>query len=167
MNKQIEEMAKDLEKIEKEQGHKLLNETLSYVNKNHRYNSKEDYLLAHKKTIYELTAEELIKQGYQKVDKDKDSVVLTKEEYERLKTYIAELEKQNFKLNVDSGFFKEENEHLAKDSYCAELNLQHITRELDNIRKETAKEILQQLNGHGTTYVKKWIKEQYGVEIKK
>lgn len=79
MNKQIEEMAKDLEEIEKEQGHKLLNETLLYVNKNHRYNLKEDYSLAHKKTIYELTAEELINLGYQKVDKD--SIILSKEQY--------------------------------------------------------------------------------------
>ena len=32
-------------------------------------------------------------------------------------------------------------------------------------RKDTAKEIYQQLQGHGTTYVKKWIKEHYGVEV--
>jgi myosin-crossreactive antigen len=33
-------------------------------------------------------------------------------------------------------------------------------------RKETAEKIYKQLQEHGTTYVKKWIKEQYGVEIK-
>ena len=32
--------------------------------------------------------------------------------------------------------------------------------------KETAEKIYRQLQGHGTTYVKKWIKEQFGVEIK-
>ena len=32
--------------------------------------------------------------------------------------------------------------------------------------KETAEKIYQQLQEHGTTYVKKWIKEQFGVEIK-
>ena len=31
--------------------------------------------------------------------------------------------------------------------------------------KDTAREILQELCGHGTTYVKKWIKERYGVEV--
>ena len=31
--------------------------------------------------------------------------------------------------------------------------------------KDTAKEIYQQLQGHGTTYVKKWIKERFGVEV--
>lgn len=33
-------------------------------------------------------------------------------------------------------------------------------------RKETAEKIYRELCGHGTTYVKKWIKKQYGVEIK-
>lgn len=32
-------------------------------------------------------------------------------------------------------------------------------------RKETAREIYQELQGHGTTYVKKWIKEHYAVEV--
>ena len=31
--------------------------------------------------------------------------------------------------------------------------------------KDTAKEIYNELCGHGTTYVKKWIKERYGVEV--
>lgn len=31
--------------------------------------------------------------------------------------------------------------------------------------KDTAKEIYRELNGHGTTYVKKWIKERYGLEV--
>lgn len=30
--------------------------------------------------------------------------------------------------------------------------------------KDAAREIYEQLCGHGTTYVKKWIKEQFGVE---
>lgn len=32
-------------------------------------------------------------------------------------------------------------------------------------KKETATEIYRQLMGHGTTYVKKWIKNKYGVEV--
>ena len=31
--------------------------------------------------------------------------------------------------------------------------------------KETAEKIYCELCGHGTTYVKKWIKKQFGVEI--
>ena len=34
-----------------------------------------------------------------------------------------------------------------------------------DIRKETAEAIYRQLMGHGTTYVKKWIKKNYGEEI--
>lgn len=32
--------------------------------------------------------------------------------------------------------------------------------------KETAEKIYRELQGHGTTYVKKWIEKQFGVEIK-
>ena len=35
----------------------------------------------------------------------------------------------------------------------------------EEVRKETAKEIYEQLQGHGTTLVKKWIKEKYSVEV--
>ena len=35
----------------------------------------------------------------------------------------------------------------------------------NQIVKEVAKEIYQELCEHGTTYVKKWIKERYGVEV--
>ena len=34
------------------------------------------------------------------------------------------------------------------------------------IRKEVATEIYQKLCGHGTTYVKKWIEKEFGVEVK-
>ena len=79
-NKQIEEMAKDLKEIEADKGHQLINETLAYVKENHKYNPKKDYLLAHTKTIEQLTAEGLYDLGYRKIDKD--SVVLSREEYE-------------------------------------------------------------------------------------
>ena len=38
-----------------------------------------------------------------------------------------------------------------------------IAKYNEKIRKETAKEVYQELQGHGTTYVKKWIKEQYKI----
>lgn len=34
------------------------------------------------------------------------------------------------------------------------------------IRKEVATEIYQKLCGHGTTYVKKWIEKEFGMEVK-
>lgn len=40
-----------------------------------------------------------------------------------------------------------------------------ITAECMRERVETAREIYEQLQGHGTTYVKKWIQKTYGVEV--
>lgn len=80
--KQIEEMAKDLEEVETDVGHILVNETFSYVKEHKKYNPKKDFSNAHTKTFEELTAEEMFKKGYQKVDKN--SVVLSKEEYESI-----------------------------------------------------------------------------------
>jgi hypothetical protein len=77
----IEEMAKDLEMVEKEAFSKIAKETQLYVKEHHRYNSKEDYSLAHTKTIYELVAEALIKLGYTKNKIPEGSVVLTREEH--------------------------------------------------------------------------------------
>lgn len=72
-------------------------------------------------------AVELAKKGYRKIDKD--SVVLTRKEYE-----------SDLTLQYDTGY--------------------------EFGSKETAEKIYRELQGHGTTYVKKWIKEQFGVEIK-
>ena len=40
-----------------------------------------------------------------------------------------------------------------------------LERQLETIRKETAEKIYRELQGHGTTYVKKWIRENYDIEI--
>lgn len=49
------------------------------------------------------------------------------------------------------------------------MNGQELKELLDTVynkaRKETARDIYEQLQGHGTTYVKKWIKEKYGVDL--
>lgn len=121
--------------------------------------------------------------GYRKIDKDKD-VVLSKEELKRLETNykiglgksqswckslknrIEELEKENFKLKVENEVLKDEKEQFENDVCNYEMNLQHLTGELENKSKETAKKIYRELQGHGTTYVKKWIEKQFGVEIK-
>lgn len=78
---QIEEMARDLEEVETDVGHILVNETFSYVKEHKKYNPKKDFSNAHTKTFEELTAEEMFKKGYRKIT---DSVVLSKEEYEKL-----------------------------------------------------------------------------------
>jgi len=49
------------------------------------------------------------------------------------------------------------------------MNGEQLKESLDTVyekvRKETAKEIYEQLQGHGTTYVKKWIQKTYGVGV--
>ncbi len=66
-----------------------------------------------------------------------NSVVLSREELQKIINQTKETEKNYYKKVV-------------------------IPQE----RKETAEKIYQQLQEHGTTYVKKWIAKQFGVEIK-
>ena len=79
----IEEMAKDIEQVEKEVYSVIVKETHAYVKEHHKYNSKEDYSLAHIKTVHERTAEDMFNLGYRKIPKD--SVVLSREEAERFR----------------------------------------------------------------------------------
>ena len=87
-------------------------------------------------TRFGAVAEALIRFGW--IKPSKDSVVLSKEEYEALKKQIE---------------YWEHETKVARQDLFEE-------------RKETAEKIYRELQGHGTTYVKKWIKEQFGVEIK-
>ena len=80
--KQIEEMAEDIKTVETDAGQKLLNETVVFVRKNHKYNSKKDFSAAHENTIYELTADALYEQGYRKINENE--VVISKEELESM-----------------------------------------------------------------------------------
>ena len=136
----IEEMAKDLEMVEKEAFSKIAKETQLYVKENHRYNSKEDYSLAHTKTIYELVAEALIKLGYTKNKIPEGSVVLTKEEYEKLtrRRFII----TSKPINPVEEILKQRNSPfiVMQD----DIEIKPIPSE-EEIRKETAKEILQSL----------------------
>jgi hypothetical protein len=164
--KQIEEMAKDIETIEKEEGNKLLNETLSYVKKHHKYNSKEDYSLAHIKTLYELTAEKLYKQGYRKLpenarviipSEDSQMVVLSREEYDELinlqRTHAEDLtnaiqsyeeSKADIKLEYDNHIKSLEKiiDRQSKDLNSQADRLIDLKVELKNKGKETAEKIL-------------------------
>lgn len=78
----IKELARDLEEIERDAYSQIVKETQAHVKKHHRYNSKVDYSLAHTKTVYELTAEGMVKLGYRKIPED--SVVLSKTDFDVL-----------------------------------------------------------------------------------
>lgn len=135
--KQIEEMAKEMCKV-----CKSIEETC-YMKKQPCSLIKEEA-----KTLYE--------QGYRKIPEE-DSVVISKEEYEKLKHY---------EWRVTSGVCMTQKEWF---DFCNEdSNRRTCLRieEREKERKETAEKIYRELQGHGTTYVKKWIKEQFGVEIK-
>ena len=107
-------------------------------------------------------AEMLIKQGYQKIDKDKQ-VVLTKEEYDNLKLEIQKAHNKGVRVGFDLTKFKQNS--------------------IEKTRKETASEILDQIkflveerNGADIedlsvagTILEEILNElakQYGVEIK-
>ena len=66
-----------------------------------------------------------------------DSVVLSKEEFKEKIKQVKDLEKNYYKNVV-------------------------IPQE----HKKIAEKIYRELQGHGTTYIKKWIKKQFGVKIK-
>lgn len=88
------------------------------------------------------------------------------EQIEELKNYIKELKKENFKLAVDNGALKEEQEQLESDVYNYEMNLQHITAELKQARKETAEKILTKLHPYiGGWVLFKELEKEYGVKI--
>ena len=98
-----------------------------------------------------------------------DSVVLSREEF---KNYCN--------LSVENEVLKEEKEQFENDVCNYEMNLQHLTGELEQVRKETAEKILDLLvpdckacdeNWHSgclclrATLVEK-IAKQFGLEIK-
>ena len=57
---------------------------------------------------------------------------------------------------------------LTREQQIADIkaNTIFVDKERENARKETAMKIYRELMGHGTTYVKKWIIEHYGIEVK-
>ena len=113
-------------------------------------------------------AEELLKHYQPKLPKD--SVVLSREEF---KNYCN--------LSVENEVLKEEKEQFENDVCNYEMNLQHLTGELEQVRKETAEKILDLLvpdckvcdeNWHSgclclrATLAEK-IAKQFDIEIKK
>ena len=74
-------------------------------------------------------AKNLSNAGYRKLPED--SVVLSREEF---KNYCN--------LSVENEVLKEEKEQFENDVCNYEMNLQHLTGELEQVRKETAEKLL-------------------------
>ena len=129
MSKIIEEMAQDVEKVSNEAYKLITAETQAYVKEHHRYNSKEDYLLAHDKPVNERIAEALYNLGYRKIDKD--SVVLNSEQYSN---YLI--------TQTNNEFLKEQAEKLKAD---IERLYKNIGKFKDIVSKETAEKILKDI----------------------
>ena len=150
--KQINEMAKDLEKVEKEAYSRLVKETQAYVKEHYRYNSKEDYSLAHTKTVFELTAEEMTKLGWVKLPKD--SVVLSKEEYQK-----------DFSNQFNKGYkygSKETAEKILRELKHSEFK---FAVEINRSSQEDVSKALEELRKSIFGKINELAKE-FGVEIK-
>lgn len=93
--------------------------------------------------VTEIPTKMIEEKGYRKIGENE--VVISKKEYEELKSEIATLVSNN----ADGG----SSCHLC------------IKEHKDKAREETAGDIYRQLQGHGTTYVKKYIREHYDFEI--
>lgn len=107
----------------------------------------------------------LVGRGWTKLDKD--SVVLSKEEYERL--HSIEIAFEEF-AKPDGILIPTEEYEVLKIKEKEKHWLNTCISVWENAKidgsKETAVKIYRELQGHGTTYVKKWIEKQFGVEIK-
>lgn len=86
-------------------------------------------------------------------------VMISKEEKQNL---LKEMYEQG-RFDAIADLEKEGKVVISKEEYKELYNNDLLNKKLKE-RKETAREIYEQLQGHGTTYVKKWIKEKYGVD---
>ena len=136
MNKQIEEMAKEIEHAK--QG------IWAGVIKRKEY---EDYLW-HSRRI----AEHLTGVGYQKVDKDKQ-VVLTKEEYDNLKLEIQKAHNKGVRVGFDLTKYKENSIEQARKETAEKI--------FNNLLKEFYK---RKSCGNADVVVYE-IAKQYGVDL--
>lgn len=141
--KQIEEMAKDVDTAGKVAGDWLLNEAKEILNRNGHFKSTE-----HTKTLSDIVAEELAKMGYRKIPEN--AVALTRKEYIKLEQKIAD-------LSYDADFHKQQEQRIAdlqydkfelkqeiseKDNKIAllEETIECIKFNVDFTRKETAEQ---------------------------
>ena len=116
-DRQISDMARDVEEANRFASRIITEETYAYVNANHRYNSKDDFYKAHSKTANELASEHLYNAGYRKseevareifaeIDKIREDCTLTVDnmDYFQLKRFeknIDELKKKYTETTED------------------------------------------------------------------
>ena len=166
----IEEMAKDIEQVEKEVYSVIVKETRAYVQEHHKYNSKEDYSLAHIKTVHERTAEDMFNLGYRKLPKD--SVVLSKEEINNAEYFYVQ---DGALIPVEKGRGK----FITNEWYKELLMKMPLAHELAKERKETAEkyrklteEAINKVPHAPELFKQAWreknneLAKQFGVEIK-
>ena len=89
----------------------------------------------------------------------KDHVVISKEEYTRLKIYEVDHHIIPEYMSIEA------IEKPILEKYNRKIK-EHCEQHHDELKKEVAKEIYDQLQGHGTTYVKKWINKRFDLGIK-
>ena len=90
MDKQIEEMAKDVARAGQTAGDWIMEEAKKLLQENGRFKSTE-----HTRTLSDIVAEELAKMGYRKIPED--AVVLTgTETEERLEDLLIEFDEMSF-----------------------------------------------------------------------
>lgn len=160
-----------------------------------RYHAKNDLAnaLYQRQDEFDLSnpfevAKAVINLGYRKIKENE--VVISKDNYETYKQVLSEwsiMQQEKFNFNKPNEnevvISKEEYELLIKNKGIEHIQefatingklclvkdkmvLKEYPPDAVNfIRKETAREIYRELQGHGTTYVKKWLKEQFGVDI--
>lgn len=139
----IEEMAKDLEKVEKETYSKIVKETQAYVKEHHKYNSKEDYSLAHIKTVFELTAEEMIKLGYGKIPEG--SVVLSMEKCIQANKVYSNATLKSWRKEDLIEHIRILEYNWASAEKCIDNQVKNFETLLKQARKETAEKIFSEL----------------------
>ena len=110
-------------------------------------------------------------------DKEKQINDLANTLYNRQHTYDLSNPFEVAKCVIDLGYRKlpkdarvfiptdEQYIMLSREEYQKDFSSQ-FNKGYKYGSKETAEKIYQQLQGHGTTYVKKWIEKEFGLEIK-
>ncbi len=98
-----------------------------------------------------------------------DSVVLSREEIEEeidcAKCVMIRYDIDGTKC-VSYDAYKEYTDRLGDNIKKLMAKIKLLEEEHNKASKETAEKIYRELQGHGTSYVKKWIREQFGVETK-
>lgn len=128
--KQIEEMAKDIHRAGKVACDFLHEETKQVLKVKGKFKSTE-----HTKTLNDVVAEELYNAGYRKIPEG--AVVLTREEYEKLKQYEEK---------VKSGACFTQKEWLELCDEECKRNTENLSKARQLERKETAEKFAEEVD---------------------